>query len=200
MREGLVGLGHLVGVLTLLDGGAGVVAGVHDLAGEALFHGLFAALAGIAGEPAEAEGLTAGGTDLNGDLVGGTADTAGLDLEGRHDVVEGLGESLKRLFTGLLLDDVESVVHDFLSDAFLSVQHNAVDELGDHHRVVYRIGEYLSLGNVTSSGHYTSLLHIKMISQVLVVFHVLRRGMYPPPAPQLCGTAMQHMIPPCAPR
>src|ERR671921_291493 len=44
--EGLVGLGHLVGVLTLLDAAAETVRGVEDLVHEAVRHGLLAALAG----------------------------------------------------------------------------------------------------------------------------------------------------------
>ncbi len=38
--EGLVGLGHLVGVLALLHSAAQVVGSVHDLAGQTLLHGL----------------------------------------------------------------------------------------------------------------------------------------------------------------
>ena len=57
MREGLVGLGHLVGVLALLDRGAEVVGGIHDLAGQPLLHGLLAAGAGVVGQPPQTKGL-----------------------------------------------------------------------------------------------------------------------------------------------
>src|SRR6266542_2279010 len=40
MGEGLVGLGHLVGVLLTLDRGAGAVGGVQQLTGQAVCHGL----------------------------------------------------------------------------------------------------------------------------------------------------------------
>src|SRR5688572_24849429 len=43
MREGLVGLGHLVRVLATLDGGAEAVARVEQLVHEALDHGLLPA-------------------------------------------------------------------------------------------------------------------------------------------------------------
>ena len=159
MCEGLVGLGHLVSILTLLDSGAEAVAGVHYLAGKALLHGLLAALAGVQREPAQAESLTALGTDLDRHLVGGAAHAAGLDFQAGHDVVHGLGESLKGILPGLVFDYIERIVHDLLCDALLAVQHDAVDELGHQHAVIHRIRQDLSLGNVTSSGHYTSILH-----------------------------------------
>ena len=159
MCEGLVGLRHLVSILTLLDCGAEAVAGVHYLAGKALLHRLLAALAGIQSQPAQAEGLTALGTDLDRHLIGGAADAAGLDLQAGHDVVHGLSESLEGILPALVLDYIKRIVHDLLCDALLTVQHDAVDELGHQHAVVYRIRQNFSFGNVTSSGHYASLLH-----------------------------------------
>src|SRR5690242_8586970 len=58
--EGLVGLGHLVGVLALLHRGTEAVARVEDLVHEALGHGLLATLRGVADEPAQRERGAAG--------------------------------------------------------------------------------------------------------------------------------------------
>src|SRR6476620_11689526 len=85
VREGAVGLGHLVGVLATLHRGTQAVGGVEDLVHEALGHRLLATLARVADHPAQREGRGAVGLDLDRDLVGRTADTAGLDLEGRAD-------------------------------------------------------------------------------------------------------------------
>ena len=63
------------------------------------------------------EGLAAGGADLQGDLVGGAADTAGLDFEAGHDVFHRLLEHLKRIVAGLFLHDVERIVNDLLRNA-----------------------------------------------------------------------------------
>ena len=112
MRESLVGFCVLVHILALLDGCAEIVARVHDLAYEALFHGLLAALAGVIHEPAQSQSLATGGTDFDRHLIGGAADTASLDFELGHDVVHRLGESVKRLLAGLFLDDVKSIVND----------------------------------------------------------------------------------------
>ena len=163
MRESLVGLGHLVGILALFDRGAEVIGGIHDLAGEALSHGLLAAVAGISGEPPQPQGLTALRPNLDGHLVSGAAHAAGLDLQGRHDVLQSGGKDLQRVFPGLFLDDIESTVDHFLRDALLTVQHDAVDQLGHQDGVIQRVGQNLSLGYVSSSGHFASLLH-SMIS------------------------------------
>src|SRR6185437_7652796 len=79
--EGLVGVGHAVDVFALLDGAAAVVGGVEDFVGQLLDHALLAAGAGVEDEPADGEGDAAGGVDLDGHLVVGAADAAGLDLD-----------------------------------------------------------------------------------------------------------------------
>src|SRR5947208_13366951 len=55
VREGLVGVCHLVDVLALLDRVAAVLRGVDDLVREAILHRLLVALAGVLDEPAHAE-------------------------------------------------------------------------------------------------------------------------------------------------
>src|SRR5215213_4885009 len=80
--EGLVGLGHLVGVLALLHSGTEAVGGVEDLVHEALVHGLLATLGRVADEPAERERGATVALDLDRDLVRRTTDAAGLDLDG----------------------------------------------------------------------------------------------------------------------
>ena len=84
MCECLVGICHLVGILTLLDGGTEIVACIHDLACKTLLHGLLATLAGVADEPTKAECLTAGRSYFDRNLVGSTADTASLDFQAGH--------------------------------------------------------------------------------------------------------------------
>src|SRR5215204_4373206 len=74
--EGLVGLGHLVGVLALLHRGAEAVGSVEDLVHEALGHRLLTTVRGVADEPAQRQGGRAVGLDLDRDLVGGATDPA----------------------------------------------------------------------------------------------------------------------------
>ena len=158
--ERLVGLGHLVGIFALLHSRAGVVGGVHELAGETLGHGALTAGAGVGRQPTQTEGLTTGGTNLHRDLIVGAADTAGLGFENGHDVFHRLSKDVERLIAGLFLDDVKRTVDDLLCNALLAVEHDAVDELGHEDTVVHRIGQNFSLGNITSSGHFASLLLI----------------------------------------
>ena len=81
-----------------------------------------------------------------------------------HDVFHRLRKDVERLIAGLFLDDVKRTVDDLLCNALLAVEHDAVDELGHEDTVVHRIGQNFSLGNITSSGHFASLLHKNMIS------------------------------------
>ena len=149
-----------MGVFALLDGGTRVVAGIHDLAGEALFHGLLTSCTTIVSQPAQTKGLTSFGPNFNRNLIVRTADTAGLGFENGHDVFHRLGKDVERLIAGLFLDDVKRTVDDLLCNALLAVEHDAVDELGHEDTVVHRIGQNFSLGNITSSGHFASLLLI----------------------------------------
>src|SRR5688572_21434167 len=70
MREGLVGLGHLVHVLAALHRCARAVGGIHDLGGEPLGHRVLPARPAVVHEPAQREGRAALRPDLDGHLIG----------------------------------------------------------------------------------------------------------------------------------
>ena len=89
VREGLVRLGHLVGVLTALDAGPQAVAGIHELRGELLAHAAAVALAGRVDQPAHAKADAPIGAHLDRDLVRRAADALGLDLDERHGIAKG---------------------------------------------------------------------------------------------------------------
>src|SRR6266540_4528496 len=71
VREGLVGLRHLVGVLAALDRGAETVAGVQQLVHQPLNHGLLTPGAGVGHQPAQPQRGLPRGADLDRHLVGG---------------------------------------------------------------------------------------------------------------------------------
>src|SRR5688572_7039596 len=100
MREGLVGLGHAVDVVLALEGAALRVLCVEQLVGETLGHRLLATGAGELDEPADRKGASAARRDLDGDLVGRAADTAGADLEDRGQRLERDLERLERVLAG----------------------------------------------------------------------------------------------------
>src|SRR6266702_4332212 len=101
--ERLVGLGHLVRVLTALDARAEPVAGVEQLVHEPLGHRLLPARRGVGDQPAQGERGAPGRADLDRDLVGRAADPAAADLEGRLDVVERALERQDRIGDQLTL-------------------------------------------------------------------------------------------------
>src|SRR4051794_20891551 len=88
MAEGLVGLGHLVGVLAPLHGRAEAVHRVHELGGELLGHALATALAGRLDEPANAERKAPIPPDLDRDLIGRATDASRLHLDDRRRVAQ----------------------------------------------------------------------------------------------------------------
>jgi hypothetical protein len=134
--EGLVGLGHLVGVFATLHSGTETVRGVQNLVHETLGHGLLAAGLGVANQPAQSQSRGTARLDLNGNLVRGATDTAGADLKGRPDIVHGLLQSGNGVAADLGLDTVKSTVNDALCGGLLAVDQNLVDQLGNQRGTV----------------------------------------------------------------
>ena len=93
------------------------------------------------------------------DLVGSAADTAGLNLQRRHHVLHRLLKNLKGILPRLLADNIKSTVHDLLGNALLTVVHDVVDQTGHALGIIKRIGQNITFCNITSSWHFTSLLH-----------------------------------------
>ena len=60
----------------------------------------------------------------------------------------------------LFTNDIESTINNLLRNALLAVEHDRVYQLGDELGIIKRIGQNVSLGDITSSWHFTSLLHI----------------------------------------
>src|SRR5262245_55938839 len=120
VSEGLVGLGHLVGVLAPLHAGAEAVARVEQLVHKALDHGLLAAGASIGDQPAQTQGRLTWRAHFDRHLVGRATDAAAAYLEGRLHVVHRALERDHRVGTGLLLAALKSAVHDALRQGALA--------------------------------------------------------------------------------
>src|SRR4029079_8103259 len=114
MREGPVGLGHLVHVLAALHGRASTVGGVHDLGHETVRHRVLAPSAREVDQPSHRERGAALRLDLDRYLIRRAADAAGLHLEERSHVVDRLLQGDHRVVGRLLADLLQRVVHDLL--------------------------------------------------------------------------------------
>ena len=88
VSEGRLDSAILMGVLATLDRGTETVRGVEDLVHETLGHRVLAALPRVVNEPAQRESRANDRLNLDGHLVGRTADAAGPHLERRPDVVD----------------------------------------------------------------------------------------------------------------
>src|SRR5688572_25338521 len=96
MREGAVGVGHLVGVFALLDGAAAIVGGIHQLARQAALHGGLIAAARGGDQPADGKRTRAIGAHFDRHLVGGTTDAARAHFERRRNILERIVKDLDR--------------------------------------------------------------------------------------------------------
>ena len=139
MGEGLVGFRHLVDVFTTFHCSSGAVGSIEDFAGETHGHRGLSALAGELDQPADRECLTAPGTNLDGYLIGRTADATRTDLDGRPDVVDGPFEDRQGFGSRALLNDVHRAVDDAASSALLAAPEHFVDDLRDENGSVDRI-------------------------------------------------------------
>src|SRR5882757_1430957 len=115
VREGPVRLGHLVGVLTSLDGGTQAIAGVEDLVRQTLDHGLLTTRLREADQPAQCQRGRPLGTHLDGNLVGRATDAAAAHLEGGLDVVESALQGDHRIGAGLVTGLLERTINNALS-------------------------------------------------------------------------------------
>ena len=141
-----------------------VVGSIHDLGSQTLAHGALAALAGEHNQPAQSQSLAALRADFNGDLVGGTADAAGLNFQGRHDVGHGSVEHFDGFLAGLLSNGLQSFVANGLRYAALAVVHDLVDQLGDNGGIVYRIRKHFALRDKSTTRHGSPSLILRRLA------------------------------------
>src|SRR6202035_3918024 len=156
MRESLVGLRHLVRVLTALDAGAKAVAGVEQLVHQPLGHRLLPALPRVRHDPAQGQRGAPRSADFHGDLVGGAADSAAADLKGRLDVVQRALERDYRVVAVLLAAALKGTVDGALGERALAVLEHLVGERGNERRAVHRVGDKLPLRRGTLARHVSS--------------------------------------------
>jgi len=122
VAECLVGFGHAVNFVTALHGAATAFGGLEQFVGQALGHGLLAALAGGFLQPTHGQGQATHGAHFDGHLVVGTANTAGLHFDHGLDVVDGNNEGFQRVFVRvLLLNQVQGTVDDAFCDRLLAM-------------------------------------------------------------------------------
>src|SRR5438552_1481588 len=129
VAEGLVGLRHAVGVLATLDRRPHAVAGVDQLEGELLGHAAAVSLASGVDQPAHAQRDAPIGADLDRDLVGGTADALGLDLDERHGVAQRALHDLHSGAARALLALRDGALEDAGGELALAAAHQLVGEL-----------------------------------------------------------------------
>jgi hypothetical protein len=139
MRKGLVGFGHAVHLVLLLDGVALVLGGEEQFCGELLGHWLTLFATGCADKPAEGEREASALRHFARHLIVGASDTARAYLHKRRDVSKRRFEGLKRVGAALLYLG-ESIVDDGTGRILLAAPHNRIDKAGQGLRTVFKVG------------------------------------------------------------
>src|SRR5579859_7193829 len=96
MSEGFVGLRHLVGFLTFLNGCPLSRGGIHQFAGEFLRHRVACTGAGGLDQPAHSQGITSISANIDWNLIGRTTNTAGFYFYCRCCILERLLKYIER--------------------------------------------------------------------------------------------------------
>src|SRR6266699_97996 len=151
--ESLVAFRHPVGFFLALDGPARVLGRVEELERELLGHALPATLPRETHDPAAGERHPALRPDLDGDLVGGAAHAARLDLEQWRGGAERRREDLERLLLRLLAGARKRLVDHLLGSRALAPAHDHVHELGNRFRLVDGVGRDDTLDWTAAARH-----------------------------------------------
>src|SRR3546814_13045707 len=115
-------------VFALLDRVAAIVGGVHQLARQARRHRVLAARTRGRDQPADGERLRPLRPNLDGNLIGRTADAPAADLDARLDVVQRVVQALNGVLLGLRPGRVERAIKDSLPDGRLVVYNTDVHQ------------------------------------------------------------------------
>ncbi len=159
MRERLVGVGHSVGIILLLDRVAAIVSRVENFSGKPVNHRLLSAPARIRDQPSDGKAIAARFLiNLDGHLISRATDAARFDFDAGLNVVYGFLKGFQRVFLCFPLDLAHSAIENIFGHCFLAAPHKRVDELGHHRRVVYRVRQNIAFRCYSSSWHTLSKL------------------------------------------
>jgi hypothetical protein len=153
VSERFVRFSHPVDIVATLNSISAVVRSFNQLIRELVTHGPARTLPRKQNHPPHGESHLARRPNLNGHLIGGTADAPGLDLDSWLAVLERPMEDMERIFSGSIGDDVKGAVDDLLSDGLFSILHDHVHKLGDIGVTVLGVPHNGTLGYFATTGH-----------------------------------------------
>src|SRR5271169_2141531 len=156
VRKGLIGLGHAMHVVLLLNRCATAIGRVQQLVGQLVDHALFATPAAVLQNPADGQRNPAVSIHLHRHLVVGAAHAAGLYFQHRLGVLHRLLEQLEGLVAALFFKLLHGVIEDGLGGALLPIPHHGVHKLVNQGGLVDRIRQLLALRDISFSRHKSS--------------------------------------------
>src|SRR5271157_4619305 len=153
MREGLVGLGHAVDVVFLLNRSAAHIGGIVQFIRQLFRHALLGARPRLRDDPANCQRGPPVLRHFDGHLVVGASHPPRLHLQQRLGVFHRLLEGLERIVAGALPQLVHGVIGNSLGGVLLALPHQGVHELLHQGRVVDRIRHYFTNNGSSSAWH-----------------------------------------------
>src|SRR5258706_749707 len=157
VREGAVGVGHLVGVFALLDGAAAIVGGIHQFTRQPALHGGLVAGAGGGDQPTDGERARTVGAHFDRHLIGGAADAARTDFQCGRNIAQGFVEHHQRILLALGGNGVERAINDAFGGGFLAVIHQGIHELGENQVAEFGVGGNFAAFGAVAAGHLSLL-------------------------------------------
>mmetsp|Transcript_11152 Transcript_11152/g.14697 ORF Transcript_11152/g.14697 Transcript_11152/m.14697 type:complete len:536 (-) Transcript_11152:66-1673(-) len=167
VREGLVGLCHLVGVFALLNRSTAGLYSVQQLTGEAFFHGVFVAGTCRFDQPTDCQGFAALGAHFDRNLVGGTTHTTRTHFDGRLNVVEGFVEHFHGGALDFCFNAIERVVDDTLCGRLFTVDHQVVHEFGQYAVAKLCVGQDFTFLSSVTARHLSISFLLRTLRAVL---------------------------------
>ena len=159
MGERLVRLRHFMRIYFLSDRAAFILGSLQKLIGKPFGHALFRPLLGERDEPPDCEGNATFRRDLDRHLIVGAANSAGLDLEHRFDIINSLLENAQCVLASRpFIHNCERVVENALGKTPLAPPDDIINKLGDQRTLELGIGSEILFFCFSSSGHGWFLL------------------------------------------
>src|ERR1700749_1531133 len=132
-------------IVFLLDRSTFTLGSRNDLSRQTIHHGLFTTHAGVLDQPLDAQVDLTLRTDLNRHLESSTTHTAAFYFHGRSKVRDSAFPYFQTGFSGLLFNELDSVVENVIRSAFLATFHQVVHKLRYQRIVELGIGKGVSL-------------------------------------------------------
>ena len=153
MGKRLICFCHSMRVFSFLYRSTTIFGCIHEFLRKAQSHRFLIPPARGVYKPAHGQCSSSRRTHFNGNLIGGTTNTTGLDLDHRPYVVKCPIEYLERIFLCPLCNSIKGTVDHPFRDGFLSIEHEYVHEFSERPISELGVRQNCTLSNLSTARH-----------------------------------------------